>query len=142
MKKLKTILLVDDSESSNFYNKKLIEKIDAADNVYSAENGKEALDFINKKHPYECNVPDPNLILLDLNMPKMNGYEFLDELDKLPKSYTQKIMIVILTTSDWGKDKEQVKKYCHLVQGLIQKPLYKEKLLCIMDAYYEKNLKQ
>ena len=78
----------------------------------------------------------PSLIFLDINMPLMDGFEFLDHYNKLPKSKKADIVIVFLTTSDSQKDKLKAISN-NLIFEFIQKPLRKDELLKIKDEYFK-----
>src|SRR4051812_35217001 len=93
-KKLNCILLVDDDDEDNFFHKIVIERMDVTDCIEVAENGIEALKFLKKE-----NQAIPELIFLDINMPKMNGWEFLEEYKKLSPDQKARITIMMLTTS-------------------------------------------
>lgn len=136
MKKIECILLVDDSSSTNFYHKKLIEISGQADSIYEAENGLEALDYMNKKGKFTTSHPRPSIIFLDINMPKMDGFEFLENYTKLPDAKKADIIIVFLTTSNWTKDKVKAIE-SKLVYDFIEKPLTKETLQRICTYYRE-----
>ena len=94
MKKLKCILLVDDNESDNYFHKLLISEMNLTDNIQVAKNGFEALEYLNNQD----NIL-PDLIFLDINMPKMNGWEFIEEFKKIDPIKRRKIVVVILSTS-------------------------------------------
>jgi len=101
-KKLNCVLLVDDNESDNFLHKKVLEKSGIADHIEIVMNGKEALDFITGKG--KCGKPvspfsPPELIFLDINMPVMDGWEFLEGYQKLDDIQKRGIVIIMLTTS-------------------------------------------
>jgi len=83
MKKLNSFLLIDDSKSANVFNDKMIRKINCVEKIYIAENGKEALDIL------EAGIL-PEIIFLDINMPVMNGWEFLAEYQKFDESDKKK----------------------------------------------------
>jgi len=116
--KSKKILLVDDSQPFNFLSRVTIQKtIDC--NVTEALNGKEALNAIVKG---DC----PDIILLDLNMPVMDGFEFLKEFEKKSKCVNH-TKIYILTSSTLEEDKVACMAH-KSVKGYFDKPLLPEHL--------------
>jgi len=131
--------LVDDDATTNFLNEELIEELDITEQIHIAYNGQEALDYINKEGKFKPSkkgdFPRPNIIFLDINMPLMDGYEFLNEYHKLPKSKKAEVVIVFLTTSDSHKDKLNLIND-KLVSNYIEKPLRKKEILEIRDAYF------
>ena len=133
MKKLESILLVDDDQVCNYINEDIIRVLNAGIKVDTALNGEIALDFLN-----EHSNNSPQLILLDLNMPVMDGFEFLDEFKKLPEKIRERIAIVILTSSDYEKDIERARQY-HVVSAYITKPLTPEKMVSIMEECFRSN---
>jgi CheY-like chemotaxis protein len=93
--KLNCILLVDDDNDCNFFHKRLLQEMNCTEKIQVATNGAEALEFLKT-----CSgdyVPD--IILLDINMPKVNGWEFLEAYEKLPIQFKAKIVLIMLTTS-------------------------------------------
>lgn len=127
--KYQTVMLVDDNELDNFINQKIIESSSFAERIYVNTSGASALDFlknllVNKKMT-KALLPD--LIFLDINMPLMDGFQFIDEYNKLPKEIKQKTKIIILTTSICGRDKEMALKYGDAI-SFINKPLTEESL--------------
>lgn len=132
--------MVDDDATTNFLNEELIEDLGIAEQVHVALNGQEALDYLNHtgkfKTPDNVKYPTPNIIFLDINMPLMDGFEFLEQYHQLPKSRKAEVVIVFLTTSDSHKDKlKQVDD--KVVRDFIEKPLKKKDLLKIIDTYFE-----
>jgi len=127
-RKVKNVLLVDDDETSNFMHQLLLEDLQVAGQIYVSLNGKEALDFL-RTNCLEPRLPCPELILLDINMPVMNGFEFLDKFQYLP--FRQAIRVVLLTSSVNAKDAEKASAYP--VSGLVNKPLTEEKLKELLD---------
>src|SRR5690606_32947414 len=93
-KKLNCILLVDDDPDDNFYHQIIINEMNIVNNIDIARNGIEALEYLKT----EDQLP-PDLIFLDLNMPKMNGWEFLEQYKHLGIGQKARVLIVILTTS-------------------------------------------
>lgn len=145
MRKLKCILLVDDDATTNFLNEELITDLGVAEEVHVALNGQEALDYLHKKGKFKTSqkgeFPIPNLIFLDINMPLMGGFEFLERYHKLPDSKKAEVVIVFLTTSDSHKDKlKQLND--ELVRDFIEKPLKKKELLGIMEEHFGSDTKK
>jgi len=113
--KLINILLVDDDVVDVKNVERALRKNNVANPLFVAANGLEALDMLRKG-----TVPGPRrLVLLDLNMPKMNGIEFLQEIRKDPELAT--LSVVVLTTSN--DDRDRVAAYSHNVAGYLLKPV-------------------
>ncbi len=119
---LNCILLVDDDSATNFLNKRLLKKNGMADTIQIARNGVEAMDYLTRAYQGDEDCPVPDLILLDINMPMVNGWEFLERYESLPEDFKKSISIFMLTTSLREDDVEQSKKW-QVVKGFIQKPL-------------------
>lgn len=130
LKKLNSILLVDDDEDDNYYHKIIINKMEMVNKIAVAENGIEALAYIKD----EANIP-PDIIFLDLNMPKMNGWEFLEQYQHLTIKKKAKVLIVILTTSLNPDDKKRAEEIKD-VTGFETKPLSKEILSELLDKHF------
>ena len=129
------MLLVDDNSATNFLNRKIIETTDLVSHINVATNGMEALDCITKKGQYaneKCTKA--NIIFLDINMPQMDGYEFLEHYRNLDDALKAEIIVVFLTTSNWHKDKEKTRNN-DLIFEYIEKPLSKKKFIEIYDYY-------
>lgn len=127
MKKFKRILLVDDDDTSNMLNTMIISNMDITEDVDVASNGEEALSHL-VKHCQQAVVSDkkcPELILLDINMPVMDGFEFL-EAYKEKLDIHNKVPVVMLSSSSNKKDFEKALSYN--VKGYIVKPLSEDKL--------------
>ena len=139
MEKLKCILLVDDDSTTNFLNKELISSLNIAEFTHIAKNGEEALDYINQKGKFEGADtelhPQPNLILLDIVMPLMGGFEFLEHFSKLSNEKKNNIVIVFLTTFASPTDKFEQGPNDDIYY-FIKKPLMKDNLLEILDKYF------
>jgi CheY-like chemotaxis protein len=126
-KKLNCILLIEDNEFTNIFNQKLIKNLDIAEQVYVTESGKEGLDFLFNKGKFESNeinYPTPDVIFLDINMPGMNGWEFIDELKEKKDGEPISSKIVMLTTSP-NPDDEQTAKLIREIIAFKRKPLTK-----------------
>ena len=116
--KLAHILLVEDNEGDIMLTLDAFEESKFKTQISVARNGREALDFLNKKGEYS-NVQKPDLILLDINIPIFNGLEVLHEIKQ--DEVLKKIPVIMLTTSANQKDIEKAyKNYCN---SYVKKPL-------------------
>jgi CheY-like chemotaxis protein len=135
MAKLNAILLVDDDPAANFINQLLLKDVVDADNLLIAQNGEEALKFISEY--ISSNTPLPELILLDLNMPVMDGFEFLEEYQSLEVHSIPKPVIAVLTTSMNPKD---VKRIHDLgIVDFINKPLSPKTISQLIELRFAKS---
>lgn len=130
--KLKHLLLVDDDPTTNFFNRHLISKMGVFDHIHEASNGQAALDTIAELYKQG---ETPDMILLDINMPIMNGFEFLDRYDELDEKLKSSIVICMLTTSLAQEDLDRSKQY-KVLSDYIDKPLYEEKMKELMEKYF------
>jgi len=113
-KKLNCVLLVDDDEHDNFFHKIVLEKAGITNNIEIAMNGRKALDFLTTKGEYrqsESSYPKPELIFLDINMPVMDGWKFLEEYQNLEDVKKGNTIIIMLTTSLNPADKINAEKF-------------------------------
>ncbi len=99
-----SLLLVEDDEIDVETMKRSLRKQKIANPVFTASNGLDALNMLRGKSTGETKeIPKPYIVLLDLNMPRMNGIEFLEELRKDEELH--KTIVFVLTTSDDDRDK-------------------------------------
>ena len=118
MSKLLHILLVDDDDVDVMNVQRAFKKNNILNPLFVARDGLEALEILRKDGP--DGIPkERRLILLDLNMPRMNGMEFLRELRNDPELHS--LTVIVLTTSDDERDK--VEAYNLNVAGYIVKPV-------------------
>lgn len=110
-------ILIDDDPIINLVHKKVIIKNDLEAEVTDFISGKKALDYLKNS-----NDTEKNIILLDINMPEMNGFEFLDAPLKHKGINCDQFNIFILTSSLNNKDKEQATQY-PILKGYLEKPL-------------------
>ena len=130
-RKLNTILLVDDDEEDNYFHSIVINKLNIVNQIDVANNGLEALSYLKDG---KNSLPD--VIFLDLNMPKMNGWEFLEEYKVLSPEQKAKVLIVILTTSANPDDIRRAKEM-EEVSGFSTKPLSAEFLDKLIADHFE-----
>ncbi len=137
IKGLECILLIDDEESNNFLNKMIIEQTGIEVFVQETHNGIEGLEFLTctGKFSNEKKFPQPGLILLDINMPLMNGWEFLDAYNKLPDEQKGKIVMTMLTSSLNQDDIDKATLNNNVI-GFISKPLTIKKLNEVIQKYF------
>ncbi len=129
MKQLKKILLIDDDASINFLHSEVLKHYTISANYELMDSSKAAMEAIQNSKAQEL----PDLILLDLNMPVFNGWDFLDEMSVQIEAI-QKIPTVILTSSVNPDDIEQSKGYTNVI-GFLSKPLDVEELTELMKLY-------
>src|SRR5687768_13215571 len=109
--KYTTVMLIDDSEIDNFINQKMIEGCNFAERTYIHTSSKSALEFL-KNLERTGQVPKeliPQIIFLDINMPIMDGFQFIEEFDKLSQDFKDS-KVVMLTTSIIPSDIEKSTK--------------------------------
>ncbi|WP_295672795.1 response regulator [uncultured Mucilaginibacter sp.] len=122
-----SVLLVDDDEINNFISIKLIKKALLNTEIMACLNGKFAIDQlveIQRNDPAKL----PDYILLDINMPIMNGWEFLDEYNRLNIDPLGKTKIFIISSSVFSNDINKARSY-PLVKDFISKPLNVDKIV-------------
>jgi CheY-like chemotaxis protein len=112
------ILLVEDSEDDVELTRAAFEDAQVANRLYVARHGEEAMDFVHRRPPFES-APRPDLILLDLNLPRKDGREVLEEIKADPG--LAPIPVVILTTS--ASDEDIARAYQHHANSYIRKPV-------------------
>lgn len=132
MIKLGHLLLVDDDPTTNFFNRHLLEKMGVSEVIHEAGNGQEALDKIEE---LRLLGEAPDLILLDINMPIMNGFEFLEHYANLDQKIRESVVICMLTTSLAQSDLDRSNEFAEL-NDYIDKPLSEVKVRDLMLKYF------
>jgi CheY-like chemotaxis protein len=131
-KKLNSILLIDDDDVAHFYNSRIIKQLDITEHIHTELNGEEALRYLAKRHSGDFINPD--LIFIDVNMPIMNGFEFLENYEKLDLPHG-KPTLVMLSSSEHEADRSRAASFTCL-SGYYAKPLSKDALAEIMERYF------
>ncbi len=132
-KKLNFILLVDDDVEDNYFHKIVINEMNITERIEVALNGVEALNFLKKE-----NQTHPDLIFLDINMPKMNGWEFLQAYKEFKADQKAEVVVVMLSTSINPSDKERAEQFPDII-GFNSKPLTEEIISEILERYFPDN---
>lgn len=103
--KLSCVLLIDDDFATNFINKKIVQKANITEHIQVALNGKEAIDYLCNKGKFESQEtinPQPQLVFLDINMPVMDGWEFIKSYKNLVSDERKKEIRIIMLTSSFN----------------------------------------
>ncbi len=130
MNKKKNIFLVDDDRTTNFVHRTLISKVEKDAVVDDFLEAYEFLEFLAENINHAENLPD--FILLDVNMPQMSGWEFLDEYKKTIFPFMKKCKIVMVTSSNNSIDLEKARQY-PFVKGYYVKPISSDMLTEILS---------
>ena len=126
---LNCVLLIDDDEPTNFLNKMTLEQAGCTRQIRIAQSGQEALDYLQHAGPR------PDLIFLDINMPAMDGWEFLEKYRGLPPARKADIILIMLTTS-LNPDDEKRTRTMPEVAGFENKPLSQDQLDNVLKKYF------
>lgn len=130
-KKINRVILIDDSESDNFIHKKLFEESGCTTEIVIMTSAANALDYLVKnqeKHTY------PGMILLDVNMPRMDGWDFIKEYKKLPEETQTAYVLNIFTNSSKLSDMDKASK-TH-IKSYVKKPLSISKIENLMKLHF------
>lgn len=127
-------MLVDDNPDDNFYHGRVIKRSNAADMVVAKERAIDALEYL--KSINDSGGTHPELIFLDINMPGMNGWEFLQEYNKLDKQLQSKAIVVMLTTSENPDDTMKSRTF-NFVFDFKTKPLSQEMLEEVIAKFFK-----
>ncbi|HWZ21314.1 MAG TPA: response regulator [Cytophagaceae bacterium] len=130
VKKYHNVMLIDDNEIDNLINQKMIEASDICENIFVHSGAKGAIEFLKNieklaKGPLDLYLPE--VIFLDIDMPLMDGFQFLDEFEKLSDVIKTNSKVVMLTSSLNPQDMNKAKKNKYVLKYL-NKPLTQENL--------------
>lgn len=124
----KSLLLIDDDEAIKFIVERYIEKSDLFDSFEYATNGEEAINLLSNRSSDQM----PRAILVDINMPVMNGFEFLDQYLKFEKSIQDQIAIAMFSSTENPEDIQRITSIKE-VDLFLKKPFKKEYLLKLYE---------
>lgn len=133
MSTLNCIMLIDDDHPTNVYHSIVIEEGCFANQIIVKQDAEAALAYL--KSEFGVVHPRPNLIFLDINMPRINGWEFLEQYEALPIENRVGHVIVMLSTSANPKDLQRAAEN-PLVMDYHDKPLNEEYLREVIAKYY------
>jgi len=129
--KFKKVMIVDDAEIDRYFAEKNMQKYNFAEEIITAESAIDALEYLSGHK--ETNEDLPNLIFLDINMPEMSGFGFLDEYAKLSSSIKKKCIIIMLSSSLHPEDRERAESSPYVCRFL-SKPLTADKLNLVAET--------
>ncbi|MFD3001391.1 response regulator [Pontibacter toksunensis] len=135
MKSVNTILLIDDDDTTNYLNHRLLARMGTAPDIRVVTNGDEAMEYLNKAFSGEEEYPVPDLIFVDIKMSGMDGFEFLEEYKKVPAEQKVNIVMLMLTSSASFYDLEKLKQFPD-VRKHYSKPLAEADVREIMETYF------
>jgi CheY-like chemotaxis protein len=132
MKKL-SVFLVDDSQINNMYMEDMLADMEHIEAVTVFYNPQQALEEFEALKNESGSFPD--LILLDIRMPELDGYEFLEELENLMEDSTRLPLVFMLTSSQHKRDLEAFERF-PCAKEYLNKPLEQEMLQALLERYF------
>jgi two-component system, chemotaxis family, chemotaxis protein CheY len=130
MSKIKHVCIVDDDDLFQFVMRQHLERLEMVEHIHKFSDGEQALNYI------KANIQDadslPELILLDVNMPYMDGWQFMREFVKLTLPADKKIRIYILSSSTHESDLQKAKEF-PVLAGYLVKPVNKQMIQQILQ---------
>ncbi|MEP0212813.1 MAG: response regulator [Cellulophaga sp.] len=130
MNKIFSACIIDDDPIFVYGTKRIMKEVGFTEKIEVFENGLDAIEELTRQSTIEKTLP--RLIFLDLNMPIMNGWEFLDDFVKIPEAIRQNVVIYIVSSSIDPRDIERVKTY-DIVTDYILKPVTPKDLKNMLD---------
>ncbi|MFD2513470.1 response regulator [Pontibacter locisalis] len=132
---LELVMLVDDDNTTNYLNERLLREMKVAKKFVIVKNGREAIDYLKSAAAGTEGVISPNLIFLDIKMPVMDGFSFLDEYQKEGLDASDQVIILMLTSSASFYDLERLRNY-KKVKKHYSKALTKHDVRELMETYF------
>ena len=138
MKSLNLIMLVDDNDADNEYHEMVIKNCAITKRLISVTNAQDALAYLGSCFSDE-GMALPDMMFVDINMPRVNGFEMLDKLRALPDPYNRRgSMKILMLTGSFNPDdyNRANKQYMDLITGFRVKPLTDTMFLKIIQTYF------
>ena len=135
MEKLTKILIIEDDPTTAYLHERLIDGFGVAHQVEIAYSGEDALQMIWNHIRTQNEDKIPQLIFVDLNMPTMDGFEFLEAYERLNFENKDSVVVSVLTSSYHSKDINRVKEF-PAVNDYVVKPLTEEKVMELMQKHF------
>ena len=135
MKKLNTVLLVDDDETTNYLNHRLLSRMEIASDIRVVTDGEEAIKYLKRAFAASTDNPRPELIFVDIKMSGMDGFEFLEEYQRLAGDEKEGTVMLMLTSSASFYDLEKLKQFPD-VRRHYSKPLTESDVREILQTYF------
>ena len=133
MEKLPFILLVDDEPADNYAHERLLYDLAVATEIRAVTGGAEAIELLSRDPPLK-----PTLLLLDVNLPDLDGFEFVAAFQRLPAQQREATHIVLLTGGMSSRDMARLNELP--VAGLVIKPLTREKIDNLLQLHFQRRL--
>jgi CheY-like chemotaxis protein len=133
MEKLPLILLVDDEPATNYTHERLLKQLGVAEEIHAVTSGEEAIALLSRETPLA-----PALVLLDVNLPGLGGFEFIDAFQLLPAAQRAATHIVLLTGGMTSQDLLRLHELT--IAGLVIKPLTREKINTLLQLHFHRQL--
>lgn len=136
MRKLTCVLLVDDNYAINLLHKKILLNLGVTAHFHMAKHGEDALQYIEEALRQQDEAhPKPDLILMDINMPRMNGWEFLEEYRQ--RNYMAHDFIIAFLTTSPNPDDERKAFNIPEIADYLQKPLATERMQSLLEKHFD-----
>lgn len=137
-KDLNCVLLVDDDIPTNYIHRKIVQNTNIEVSVKAITSAREALDYLtfSGKYEHDQDLSRPGIIFLDINMPGMSGWDFMEEYRKLDAVHKYKTVVVMLSTS-LNPDDELMASSNHEIMNYLHKPLNEDAFVKIAGKYFE-----
>ena len=131
--KLRRVLLIDDNPADNYLHTRVLRKAGCAEQIDVCETAILALQYLQTEA--DGRLPQPEIIFLDINMPGMDGWEFLDAYRELSPEQRGEVVIAMLTSLPRSATEEKLSRYPELAR-FSNKPLTLETLRGVLDEYF------